>query len=329
MKKLITVLLSLALCACRFGAAAENAPVTDDFPVAGLSVTYPQAFAEAKGLIGSDGVMQLDESVYLTYWYYFGVTAEEYQRAVAENTGELEGKGAILYYVFSVGGGRDFADITGTVSESTGLELAVENASEIGQSGSWKFYLYMNPEPEFAKGLRKEFGDEYTALLGLENEIASAYTCYEPFNESGEMDGKEIRFTAEDLEGNPVSSEEIFAQHDITMVNIWATWCGPCVAELGDLQKIHTRFLEKDCAVLGLLIDRDPEATARLIAENGIEYQVVYAPENFQNIFPFDAVPTSFYVDRNGRFLGTKFRGVATDMYESALEPLLEKVRQP
>ena len=158
----------------------------------------------------------------------------------------------------------------------------------------------------------------------MAEEIASGYAFTVPFNEYSFMDGKIIRLLVTDLDGNPVSSEEIFAGNRVTMINIWATWCGPCVGELAELQEIHTRFREKDCGIVGLLIDTDVEEARRLISENGITYPVYLAPEKLFNYIPFEAVPTSLFVDRNGAFLGTKLVGANPELYESALEPLLE-----
>ena len=327
MKKLITVLLSLIICAGCFGAAAENEPVTEDMPVAGLSFTYPQAFIDAQGCISTDGAMNLFGSVYFAYWYYIAASEEEITSLLQDNPEELSNRASLLFYVFSVGEGKDFAAVCSQAKEM-GVDFDAENAVKIGQADSWEFYLYMNPDPEFTASTEKEYSDEYAALMNRKDEIASAFTFYVPFNEYGEMDGKVVRFEATDLEGNPVSSEEIFAKHAITMVNIWATWCPPCVGELGELQAIHTRFLENDCAVLGLMIDQDTEEANRLIAENGIDYQVVLASDTFGSFFPYSVVPTTFFVDRSGAFLGTKIQEANPEMYETAIQPLLEQVQK-
>lgn len=50
--------------------------------------------------------------------------------------------------------------------------------------------------------------------------------------------GDKISFTATDFKGNPVTSE-IFAKNKLTMVNIWGTFCGPCIREMPDLARIN------------------------------------------------------------------------------------------
>ena len=328
MKKMMSILLALAMCAGCLCAAAESAPTVQEMPVSGLTFTSPQALDDARGGILTDGAIQIEPGLYVTYWYYSAADEEEFVRLAMENPEELQARFALLFFVFSVGGGKEFTDVCDAVGSALDFGITAENTQEIGQEGDWKFYLCMNPQPGFPGAVETEFTDEYTALMGMKDEIVTAFAFSEPFNEDGSMDGKVIRFEATDLEGNPVSPEELFAQHEVTLVNIWATWCGPCVGELGELQAIHTRFLEKDCGVVGLMIDKDTEAAARLIAENGITYPVVLVPETFSSVFPFEAVPTSFFVDRNGAFLGTKIQGAQPDLYESALEPLLEQAKQ-
>ena len=328
MKKLISMILALVLCTGCLAAGAEGEPLKEEMPVLGVTFTYPQAFENARGTIGTDGAMHLDGSIYLAYWYYGAMTKEKFLDMAQEDPTALSEKLRILFYVFSVGDGMSFTDACDRINSVTGLSLTAEKGIQIGQEENWTFWLYMNPDPAFAATLDTEFLNEYSALFDLKDEIAAGFTCSVPFNEYGEMDGKTVRFEVTDLDGNPVSTEEIFGEHEITMVNIWATWCGPCVGELAELQAIHTRFLEKDCAVLGLMTDDNVEMAKQLIDENGITYRVVLSQQTLSNLFPFEAVPTSFFVDRSGAFLGTKITGALTDEYEPALEPLLARAQE-
>ena len=322
MKKALSVLLILAVFACCFCVSAEEY-ITEDMPVAGLTFICPQAFIDAKGYIGTDGVFPLGNGIYCAYWYYCAAGPEEFQRMAAEDQDALQERTDLMFYVFSVGENQDLT----AAGELIGQALSPEDAIQLGQLDTWTFWLYITQNPDFGKTVEQEYADEYASLCAMKDEIASAFICSVPFNEYGKMDNEIVRFPAVDLDGNPVSTEELFSQHTVTMVNIWATWCGPCVSELTELQTIHTRFLEKDCAVLGLMIDSDVEAARSLIEANGITYPVVIAPVNMSSLFPFEVIPTTFYVDSNGAFLGTKITGAQPDLYESALEPLLKHVR--
>ena len=312
MKKIVCMMIALMICGCCFGASAEMAQHTEEYPVAGLHFAVPQEFFDAKGLVSAGGTVEVAAGVYVTYWYYTVPDREQQEQSAA------------LYYVFSVGDNREFADVAEEVSHNTGISFVPENAAETGSTEGWKFYLYVASNDEFEAALNEEYAGEYNALRGMKDRIAAALSYYTPFNEYGQMDGQVIQFQATDLDGNPISSEEIFAQNRVTMINLWATWCGPCVGELAELQEIHTRFQDKDCGIVGLLIDTDVDEARRLISEYGITYPVYLAQDQLYNVIPFSAVPTSLFVDRSGAFLGTKFTGAWPDMYETALEPLLE-----
>lgn len=321
MRKLILILLIMTMCGCCLCVAAEEDPVKKEIPVLGLTFTYPQAMTGARGAISMGSAAELGDGIYYDYLIYCAMTEDEYLKAIEEDPEVIEGKVTALFYVFAVAEGKDFSAVTALIGDS----ISPEKVMEFGRADDWTYYLYMEENDGFADTMDKEFKDEFAALRGMKDEIAAAFSFSVPFNEYGKMDGKTVSFTATDLDGNEVTSAGIFAQHEVTMVNIWATWCGPCVGELAELQEIHTRFLGKDCAVLGLLIDNDTEAARSLMESNGVTYQVLIAPDNFGSIFPYSAVPTSFFVDRNGAFLGSKIVGAQPDLYEDALEPLLKK----
>ena len=320
MKKIAVIILALMLCiGC--ASAAQSSPAKDELPKAGLAFTYPAAMSDTEGIVGTDGEFNIGDSIFYAYWYYCGATQEEFQAILNGEPDAPENRADILFYVFSVGDGRDFSAIAELDSS-----FSPQEAITIGQAEDWTFYLYMTYDPDFASGLEKKYADEYTALCGMKDEIAAAFSCSVPVEEDAELTGQVITFETTDLDGNPVSSAELFGQHEITMVNVWATWCGPCVGELGELQALYTRFLEKDCAVVGLLIDQDVDEARRLLAENGVTYPVVYSPDDLP--ITCTAIPTSFYVDRSGAYLGKKFVGAVPARYEPALDALLEQAKE-
>ena len=66
-------------------------------------------------------------------------------------------------------------------------------------------------------------------------------------------------FDSQTLEGEEVT-EEIFANADLTMVNIWGTFCGPCISEMPDLGEIADEYAEKGVQIVGIVSDvTDPE----------------------------------------------------------------------
>ena len=136
-----------------------------------------------------------------------------------------------------------------------------------------------------------------------------------------------LSFETTDLAGNAVSSADLFAAHDYTLVNIWASWCGPCVGELPELQKIAAEYAEKNCAVVGILIDStDPggvESAQELLSQAGADYPVLCVPENFDSQMSVQAVPTSVIVDSEGKIVSEEIVGADPDGYRAAFDALL------
>ena len=90
-----------------------------------------------------------------------------------------------------------------------------------------------------------------------------------------------ISFETTDLDGNAVTAEELFSQHKLTMINLWGTYCGPCIGEMPDLEILSQRLAEKDCAIVGVVVDvAGLEDTARLetareiIADTGVKIDI-------------------------------------------------------
>ena len=75
--------------------------------------------------------------------------------------------------------------------------------------------------------------------------------------EQGTVAEEGYEFIAEttDLDGNTVNTADIFAENKLTMVNIWATFCGPCINEMPELEKIHQEYAEEGAGVIGLVLD--------------------------------------------------------------------------
>ena len=134
-------------------------------------------------------------------------------------------------------------------------------------------------------------------------------------------------FETSDLNGDPVTAQELFSAHTVTMVNVWASWCPPCVRELPELQRLNGEFAEKNCAIVGFLIDGDEaqglaDAKARL-QEAGVTYTILLPCDELNEIFSVQAVPTSFFVDSAGHLVGEPIVGAYVDGYTAALDAVI------
>ena len=318
MKKIISLLLAVLLLAGTAASLAEGgAERTVDMPIAGMRFTEPAEFTGTKGQIHTDEALQLYGSMYYAYWTYFAMTEEELDEVFHDADKAADADYYDLFYLISTGEGQTFDDFNSLINNY----FDAQYATQIGQAGDTTFYLYMEPaDQKFADSLDPEYKEEYLRLAALGDKITAGIECYEPYDP---LVGTKVEFTTTDLDGNEISSADLFAQNEITMVNIWATWCGPCVNELAELQQIHLRMRDKDCGIVGLLDDDKLETARQLIADNGVEYTVILAPENFDDVFPITAYPSSFFVSRDGVILDSAVVGAYTELYEAGLDKLL------
>ena len=142
-------------------------------------------------------------------------------------------------------------------------------------------------------------------------------------------------FAAMDLEGNAVN-EEIFAGHKLTMVNIWATFCGPCIHEMPDLAKFSTAYGD-GFQIIGIPVDitdrngaviPDQKATAlEIIAYTGANYRHLIPSDSLNEAYLFgvQAVPETVFVDSEGRQVGQSYLGARSEAeWRVIIESLLE-----
>lgn len=120
-------------------------------------------------------------------------------------------------------------------------------------------------------------------------------------------DFERLQFETQDLEGNVCDSKELFALHDLTLVNIWATWCGPCIEEMPALETIYE---EGEIGVVGIAVESEKQETAELAAEIAAELGVTYPnlrpTQEMIRDFLADAayLPTTIFVDSEGKVVG-------------------------
>lgn len=110
----------------------------------------------------------------------------------------------------------------------------------------------------------------------------------------------------------------------VVLVNFWATWCGPCRAEIPDLIELQQRYKER-LQIIGLTVDEDnPAAVKRFVAESGINYPVGMAPIEVRMKYGgIAALPTSFVLDTEGRVV-QKHEGLRDPaLYETEIRALL------
>jgi thiol-disulfide isomerase/thioredoxin len=110
------------------------------------------------------------------------------------------------------------------------------------------------------------------------------------------------QFVAQDLDGHELSTASLRGK--VVIINFWATWCGPCRAEIPDLVALQEKYRDR-LQVIGISQDESPpEVVRRFASQFHINYPVVMMTPELEKLFPgIGALPTSFIVDRESRIV--------------------------
>jgi thiol-disulfide isomerase/thioredoxin len=110
----------------------------------------------------------------------------------------------------------------------------------------------------------------------------------------------------------------------VILLNFWATWCGPCRAEIPDLVELQNKYKDR-LQILGLVVDdEDQDAIEKFVAEFKINYPVAVATDTIRSQYGgIPALPTSFVLDAEGRIV-QKHEGLRDPiLYETEIRALL------
>lgn len=89
----------------------------------------------------------------------------------------------------------------------------------------------------------------------------------------------------------------------VVLLNVWATWCGPCIREMPKLQELHSAYREEGLSVVGASIDRGAaeDEVRSFVEANGITFGILLDPDaRVETRFRTLGVPESFLIDRKG-----------------------------
>ena len=148
--------------------------------------------------------------------------------------------------------------------------------------------------------------------------------------------GKKISFNSVDLNGNVVT-DAVFEKNKITMLNIWGTFCPPCIREMPDLAKLNEAYKSKGVEVIGIPIDiidqfgnispNERAAADKIINATGAHY--VHLVPNYGMFSTFlrniQAVPATIFVDSKGNQIGQMYLGARNQQdWQKIIDKLLK-----
>lgn len=106
----------------------------------------------------------------------------------------------------------------------------------------------------------------------------------------------------QDADGKPVRLADF--QGKVTVVNLWATWCGPCVIEMPSIQRLYDRYRDAGLKVVAVAVD-DPGYEQRVldfVAEHKLTFEILHeGTGKIEQAFQTQGIPATFLIGRDGR----------------------------
>lgn len=145
-------------------------------------------------------------------------------------------------------------------------------------------------------------------------------------------------FSTTDLDGNIVD-QSVLADYDLTMVNVWATFCRPCIKEMPDLGELAQEYADENVQIIGLVSDvlntdgtisEEQVQTARdIVEQTGTDYlHLLPSADLFGVLGQISAVPTTFFVDSEGEQVGyAVVSAQSKDKWAETIDAMLAEVQ--
>lgn len=140
-------------------------------------------------------------------------------------------------------------------------------------------------------------------------------------------------FQSETLEGEEIT-QEVFSNSNLTMVNIWGTFCGPCIQEMPELGELSREYADQGLQIIGMLCDVEEagdETALEIVEKTQADYPHIVASMGLKLgiLNEVYAVPTTIFVDQEGNQIGEVYSGARDkEGWTEVIEELLKQVKK-
>ena len=115
-----------------------------------------------------------------------------------------------------------------------------------------------------------------------------------------------VDFNLLDLNGNKVVLSGLKGK--IVFLNFWATWCSPCREEMPSMQKLYTRFKDKDFAMVAVSLNEPASVVEKFFKDYNLTFTALLDSDGeLMTPYGVRAIPATYIIDRDGAIIGKAF----------------------
>ena len=308
-----------------------------EYPFLGLNMKLPEELlkqikAQTIAMISNEGWNDTADAIKYAYISWSEMT-EEQKEAEVDKMGtayddwynSLAKVGAIGIY--DEDSEKELDKITGCTEHK-----------EIGSSSDGKYKYYLSTNKDADESLKKEV-EKIDVTLTEMTPFQQLSAFDQPQETSNAGDSTNVgKFETKGVDGKDYT-EKVFSDYDLTLVNVFTTWCSPCVNEIPELEKLYEEMKEKGVGVVGVVLDtvsddaKQNEDTVKkagaLQEKTKASYPFLIPDSTMMNgrLNGISAFPETFFVDKEGNIVGETYSGShSLDEWKEIVEKELENV---
>jgi thiol-disulfide isomerase/thioredoxin len=157
--------------------------------------------------------------------------------------------------------------------------------------------------------LKAEFPDTHIVAALKQQEAADAAA---EKAQAGLVKGNKFPdFAEKDLDGKPLSIADYKGK--VVLIDFWATWCGPCRAEIPNVVETYKKYHAQGFDIIGVSLDQDRQKLLSYTKDNGMTWPQYFDGQGWSNKlavkYGIEAIPATYLLDGNGVIIGKDLRG--------------------